>query len=174
MHIALLMAPWLDLVCRIISPFVIIFEWSTKKIVSLFYYVGWFKEIPIHETPSVGLEELSLPGREYVLNIIKIEKTKVTDILLGWPEVISAEASQSLEQVENTIISSGHTRLPVVKGQEVIGIINAKEFLAFKKAGKTEWQSLIRPALKIQDNTDLILALLKLQQQRAHIGAYYL
>lgn len=175
-YFALASAPWLHWVDRFIKPFVIIFEWSTKKILDFFYKRRWIKGMPAEEEEeesSIGLENLSVPSKQYVINIIKIETTTVKEILLEWQEVGSVNESQTLEQVENTIISSGHTRLPVVINNEVMGIINAKEFLAFQKTGKTDWQSLMRPALKIQENTPLLSALRFMQEKRAHMAIVY-
>jgi len=173
MYFALASAPWLHWVVRFIKPFVIIFEWSTKKIIDFFYKRRWIKGKSAEEESSIGLEDLSMPSKQYVINIIKIETTTVKEILLEWLEVGSVDKNQTLEQVENAIISSGHTRLPVVINNEVMGIINAKEFLAFQKTGKTNWQSLMRPALKIQENTPLLSALRTMQEKRAHMAIVY-
>lgn len=172
-YFALASAPWLHWVVRFIKPFVIIFEWSTKKIIDFFHKRRWIKGMPADEESSIGLEDLSVPSKQYVINIIKINTTTVKEILLEWLEVGSVDENQTLEQVENTIISSGHTRLPVVINNEVMGIINAKEFLAFQKTGKTNWQSLMRPALKIQENTPLLSALQIMQEKRAHMAIIY-
>lgn len=173
MYFALTSAPWLYLVSRFIRPFAVIFEWSTKKIIDFFHKRSWIKGMPVDEESSLGLEDLSVPSKQYVLNIIKIETTMVKEIMLEWPEVGIVDENQTLEQVENTIISSGHTRLPVVINNEVMGVINAKEFLAFQETGKTNWKSLMRPALKIQENTHLLSALRVMQENRAHMAIVY-
>ena len=173
MYFAMASAPWLYWISSIINPFLKIFEWSTKKIIGFFYARGWIKKIPVHEETAIGIEGLSAPSKQYVLNIIKIEKTTVREILLEWPQVVSVDEKQTLEQVENTIIVSGHTRLPVVSNDEVRGIINAKEFLAFQKTGQTSWQSLIRPVLKIQENMPLLSALRAMQEKHAHMAIVY-
>lgn len=173
LYFATASAPWLYWVSRIINPFVVIFEWSTKKIIGAFHLWGWMKGIPAYEETTIGLEDLSASSEQYVVNIVKIEKTTVLEILLEWAEVISVDVNQSLEQVENKIIASGHTRLPVTKDQEVSGIINAKEFLAFQKTGQTHWQCMLRPALSIQENMPLLTALRAMQEKRAHMAIVY-
>ena len=173
MYFALAFAPWLQWVSYFINPFVIIFECATKKIMAFFHNSAWIKRIPVHEESSIGLEDLSVPHKQYVLNLIGIEKTTAKEILLEWPEVVSVEGHQTPVQVENTIISSGHTRLPVVINGEVMGIINAKEFLAFQKTGQTSWQSLIRPALRIQENMPLLSVLRAMQEKHAHMAIVF-
>lgn len=173
LYFATASAPWLYWVSRIINPFVIIFEWSTKKIIAFFHKMRWIPGAPIYEESLLGIEGLSAPSKQYILNIVKIEKTTVKEILLEWAEVISANESQSLEQIENTIIVSGHTRLPVTKNDEVTGIINAKEFIAFQKTGQTNWQILMRPPLKIQENMTLLSVLRAMQEKHAHMAIVY-
>lgn len=172
LYFALASAPWLHGVSAFINPFVIAFEWSTKKIVNFFQKMQWIKGVPAEES-SIGLEDLSPPSKEYVLNIIKLEKTTVKEILLEWPKVVAVAENQTLEQVEDMIISSGHTRLPVVTNHEVKGLINAKEFLAFQKTRQTAWQSLIRPIFKIQENMPLLSAFRAMQARRAHMAIVY-
>jgi putative hemolysin len=55
----------------------------------------------------------------------------------------------------------------------VIGIINAKEFLAYQKSGKTDWLPLLRSALKITDSTPILSALQLMQENRAHLMIIY-
>lgn len=166
-------APWLHLTSRIIDPLVTVFEWSTKKIVNLFPTKHTTHEESSSGESSIELDILSAPNRQYVLNIVKIEKTMVKEILVSWSEVIYVDDHQTLEQVENLIISSAHTRLPVMKNQEVIGIINAKEFLAFQKTGQTNWLSLMRAPIKIPDYMPMLSALQIMQQKRAHMAIVY-
>lgn len=166
-------APWLYLAGRILGPIATVFELSTKKIVNFFPKKHIVQE---EMAPSEILLEkgiLQPKNKQYVVNILKIETTIVEEIMVEWKEVISVESSQSIEQVESVIISSGHTRLPVVKDNDVIGIINAKEFLAFQKTGRKTWSSLLRPALKIADNSLIISALQLMQEKRTHMAIVY-
>jgi putative hemolysin len=166
-------APWLHLVNRIFDPIVTIFAWSTKRIVNLFPKEHSIQEETPKSEISAEIDILSPVNRQYVINILKIENTTVEEITVPWSEVIYIANNQSTEQVENLIISSGHTRLPVVKNEEVLGIINTKEFLAFQKSGQTEWISLLRPALKIADATFILSALQLMQEKRTHMAIVY-
>lgn len=165
--------PWLHLISRFIDPIVTALEWSTKKIVNLFPAKHTLHEESSQQESSIELNVLSAPNRQYVLNIFKIEKTTVNEILIGWSEVTYVEHSQTLEQVEGIIISSAHTRLPVLKNNEVIGIINAKEFLAFQKTGRTDWLSLVRPPIRIPITMPMLSALQVMQEKRAHMAIVY-
>lgn len=162
-------APWLHSISRILDPIVTAFEWSTKKIVHLFPQKHVIQEEPVTSEMLSEVEVLSPQNKQYVVNILKIEKTTVAEVMVSWSGVVFAEVSQPIEQVESLILSSGHTRLPIVKNSEVVGIINAKEFLAYQKTGKTDWLSLIRPTIKISDRTPILSALQLMQEKRAHM-----
>lgn len=165
-------APWLHRISRLLSPFVAIFEYSTKKIVQLFSKKNLSEE-ESDEDASIEIGELAFPNKQYVLNILKIEKTTLKQILVIWAEVIVLKDSMTVEQVEAIIISSRHTRLPVLRCDEVIGIINTKEFLAFQKTGRPQWQDLIRPPVKIRQDMPILSALHVLQEKKAHLAIVY-
>jgi len=172
LFIASIAAPWLQKISVLISPLITLFEWSTKKILNSFPQKHVMSE-EHQESPSVELNVLSAPNRQYVFNILKIENTTLKEILVSWSEVIYVEDHQIQEQIENAIISSGHTRLPVVRNNEVIGILNAREFLAFQKTGQTNWQSLLRPAYNINVNVPILSALRLMQEKRIHMAIVY-
>lgn len=173
LFIASIAAPWLQKISKLISPLITLFEWSTKMILNSFPQKHVVSEEHTQESPSVELNVLSAPNRQYVFNILKIEKTTLNEILVNWSEVIFVEDYQTQEQIENTIISSGHTRLPVLRNNDVIGILNAKEFLAFQKTGQMNWQTLLRPAYNIDVNVPILSTLRFMQEKRIHMAVVY-
>lgn len=173
MFIASQSAPWLHRISCLIGPIVTLFEWSTKKIVNSFPKKHVFNETHHHEETLAGFETLTESSKEYVLNLVKIENTTVKEILVPWSEVIYLTYNQNLKEVEHTFATSGHTRLPIMNNEEVIGMINAKEFLAFLQTKRQDWLSLMRPALKTSDNTPLLSALRIMQDHRSHMAIVY-
>lgn len=91
---------------RTYSRIITLFEWSTKKILDSFPQKHVISEEHTQESPSVQLNILSVPNRQYVFNILKIEKTSIKEILVNLAEVVYVEDHQAQEQIENTIISS--------------------------------------------------------------------
>lgn len=173
LFIAYAAAPWIQKISVLISPVITLFEWSTKKILNSFPQKHVEAEESMQESSLGELNVLSAPSRQYVFNIFKIEKTLVKEILVRWSEVIYLEYSQTQEQIENTIISSAHTRVPVVRNNDVVGILNAKEFLAFQKTGNTNWQSILRPVYAIDVNMPILSALRLMQEKRIHMAIVY-
>lgn len=169
-------APWILAFDRILSPIVDLLEWSTKKILRLFFQGHAIEKVEadIPQTDgTVNIANLTAQHRQYILNLVNIEHKKIKDILLDWRHVIFIDRSQSLENVERIILSSGHTRLPVIDGDKVIGVINSKEFLALKAAASPTWDAIIRPIIEFNESSALIAALRQMQEKRSHLALVY-
>lgn len=170
-YVARLTAPWLNFIDHYIGPIISIFEASTKKILDLFpkrHTTSEEKEIP-------SIEDMLTPlNKQYIMNMVKIERTAIREIFLEWKEVSFIDVKNSVQEVEITLLTSGHTRLPIVKNGQVIGILNSKEFFAFIKTGKSEWVSLCRQTVSVQETTTILTALRLLQQEKAHMAIVYM
>ncbi len=183
---ALRAASWLSLFDKSFGPIVSLFEWSTKQVLFLlglvrFRTAAWGRPSePLHEAlegefgdTTVVLDLLESQHRQYVMNLVNLERKSVGDIYLPWQHVVYVEPSQSVEEIEAVILSSGHTRIPVVKGTEVLGILNTKEFMALRGSGRDQWLPLVRPAIKLQAGTPLVASLRLLQARRMHMAVVY-
>ncbi|MBS0629912.1 MAG: HlyC/CorC family transporter [Verrucomicrobia bacterium] len=173
LFLALRSAPWLYAISQMLDPIVSAFEWSTKKIVDLFPKKHTAAEELTQSEIASEIEILSPVNKQYVINLLRVEKTTIKEIMLLWKEVVYVDSSHTIQQVESIIISSGHTRLPVVQNNDVIGMINAKEFMAFKIKNQNDWISILRPALKLSSTTSILSALQIMQERRAHMAIVY-
>jgi putative hemolysin len=153
---------------RILSPAVTVLEWSTKKILKIFFRKS--KALPPLETAPIEIDMFSPVHQKLMLNMAGIEKKRVKDILLPWQNVVSIEQSSTLETVTQSVVSSGHTRLPVKENGKVLGVLHSKEFIALKEAGESNWQSIIRPVLLVQPTDSALGVLRLLQDKRNHMA----
>lgn len=71
-------------------------------------------------------------------NFSSFANTVVREIMVPRTDVIFVNTENTLEEIADTIIESGHTRLPVYQDNfdNVIGIINAKDILKYYKNGE--------------------------------------
>jgi|SRR5687767_13370342 putative hemolysin len=173
---ALRVAPWLSLSDTILGPLVTMLEWSTKQLLKVFSL--WPRrssnaeaQEPSEDTVELGL--LSRQHRQYVVNLVDLERKRVQDIYLPWEQVIAIDCNQSAEDVQTVVATSGHTRLPVLKGPTIAGVLNTKEFIALLAAGGENWPSLVRPVVEVQSKTPLLTGLKLLQDRRSHLGIVY-
>jgi putative hemolysin len=170
LRILLFSARTLAAVDRALSPIVSLLEFSTRKILSL---------LPFYEASSgeaseiVELGLLSRQTREYVVNLLSLEKRRIRDVQLPWEKAVFVTAHQSMAEVAAVVHESGHTRLPVLKEGEVVGILNSKEFFAFRESGQTDWLRILGPAVNVSDSLPILRALKLMQDNRSHLCVTY-
>lgn len=155
---------------KVLSPAVSILEWSTNIVLRLFTF-GKFHGAP--KEPHIEIEDLPQQTKQYVVNLVSADKKTAREIMLPWKDVIFVRKTDSVEDVETIIMNSRHTRLPVLDGEEVIGLINTKEFLAARRYGEADWQSVIRPVLRFKAFEPLFRILLKMQESKSHMSIIY-
>jgi len=167
-RVSLRSARWLHGLDRLLAPLVTLFEWSTKAVLAIL--PPRRTAAPSSTGESLELDELSKQTREYVVNLVGLERSFIRDVFVPWEDVVFVQADQSVDDVERVLISSGHTRVPVLQGDEVIGMVNAKEFMALRSSGSDAWSTVVRPMLRVQENERLPQTLRRMQQRRSHMG----
>lgn len=170
-RIALASARWLDRMDRVFLPIVDFLEWSTKKILTVFFPKSRIPAPASNET--VELDQLSSQARQYVLNLVGVEKKRVRDVMLPWAQVDHVMFAQSIGDVEVIALRSGHTRLPVLAEGQLFGIVNTKELLALVKSGGDKWTQIVRPMSKVSEGDSLFKALRQMQEKRSHLSAVF-
>lgn len=165
LYFSLLTGPWLDRFGYFIHPLTHLLEGATRII------IRW---LPLSEESntekSLEIGDISDQNQQYIYNIVEVEQMSIVNILVPWKEVNHLTLRDSLEDVENLIITSGHTRLPVVDQDKIVGILNSKEFLALLKTKKQAWHDLIRPAILVTESDSLLPTLRKMQRLKKHMA----
>ena len=99
----------------------------------------------------------------------------VREIMVPRTDVIFVDAGNTLNEIADAIIESGHTRLPVYQDNfdNIIGIINAKDILKFYKNGENfNLKKCIRPISIVPENkfiSDLLNDLISSKNQVAAV-----
>lgn len=172
MRIVMAGAPALLVADRILSPIVSILEGSTKLILRLFFRRQ--KNLSTEESPeTIELDSLSATHRTLMLNMAAIETKTIQDMMVPWGEVNFVRESDTVEQVTQMVLTSGHTRLPVLANGNIRGILHTKEFLALKESGESQWTQIIRPALHVRTTEPALSMLALMQDRRSHMALVY-
>lgn len=150
---------------RVLSPVVTLFEVSTKLLMRLLPQVR-----PLESSPHVDLEGIPPFHQQYIVNLANIENRRIGDIMRPCDRVQFVDHASNFEDVLGCVIRSGHTRLPVMREGKVAGVLNSKEFLAFVSSGNRDWQTLIRPAVNVAPDSEILRTLRRLQGQRRHMA----
>lgn len=162
-RIVLLGAPALFRADQFFSPVITVLEWSTQKILRVFFPRS--KATRSTEDTTIEIDSFSPVHQRIMLNMADIERKQIKDIMLPWLQVVVVELSATMDEVFQLVIHSGHTRLPVKNNGKIVGVLHTKEFIALRELGDTNWQSIVRPVVKIHP-TDSALGVMKLLQAK--------
>jgi putative hemolysin len=169
--IAMRSARWLMLLDRLLAPAVWVLERSTRwTLRNVFRIRLQRKREPELGSAEVDLTRLSEPHRQYVANLMEIERKRVRDTALPWQQVHWVASDLHASDVEQIVVGSGHTRLPVLRGSEILGFLHTKDFMAFRVHGRADWAPLIRRIVRVDADTSLLAALRELQSARSHLA----
>jgi putative hemolysin len=156
---------------KVLSPFVSILEKSTHLILKMFS-LGQSHD-HAHGEHDFEMEDLPHQTKQYIMNLVSADKMLARDIMVPWGEVVFVRKDDAIEDVEMIIVNSGHTRIPVMHDNEIIGLINSKEFFTALKYKNLDWQTLIRPVLKFKAFEPVFRILVQMQQQNSHMAIIY-
>lgn len=160
-YIALAGARWLVLLERMLLPVVELLAWATRTVVAV---------IPRQPFARTTAETPVGAGPHYALNLVDLAQRRVRDAMVPWSAATKADASMPSQAVANLALASGHTRLPVLRDGEVVGLLHTKELLTFMAAGEVDWRALVRPIVSVAPEDPLLSVLLLLQRRRSHLA----
>ena len=154
---------------KIFSPIVYLLEVSTKLIIAPFLkQMG--SETVQEQSSSIDIDDLTDSHKQYVFNLIAVDKRKVKDILLPWDSVTKIEKDAHQTEVMNLIRSARHTRIPVIEDDLPVGLLHAKEFISEVEISKMNWNELIRPIIYFNSDEPILNALKILQSKKSHMA----
>ncbi len=159
---------WLIFLEKILAPIVFLLEKSTKLAVRFFF--SWMKHEELEGEEAIAVGKLIRP---YMLNLAKIERKRVRDVMISWEEVDKITIDAPVEEVKKLIFRTGHTRVPIVENDHPIGLLLSKEFLVFYDKKDPNWQSLKRRLIKLKAQDTLIHGLRLMQSHRCHLSVVF-
>lgn len=133
-------------------------------------------ELAIHSLIEQGKEEglLDHPLAMMIRSIIDFRDTKVREVMIPRTEIVAVSADATIEEIIQTIIGHGHTRLPVYKDHidNIIGILNVKDLLRFWSTPIKEEDILanISKPFYIPETKNTYILLQELKQKRYHMA----
>ncbi len=154
---------------RLFAPFVFVLEISTRFLTQ-FVFSKFKSESLTDIAGGIDIENLTDSHKQYVLNLIDIDKRVVKDVMLDWEYVSIVHFTDHYHDVLEKIRVSRHTRFPVIKEGQVVGLLHAKEFVSELEIAKIDWTTLIHDMLTLSMNEPLVSALKKLQIRRSHLA----
>ncbi len=120
-------------------------------------------------------EGISKHERLMLLNILKIDGIRSSDIMIPRADIGAVELNDSFEKVLEVFIEEAHSRVPIYEKNldNIIGMIHIKDLVNYQNQKKTETnflQNLKREILEIPPSMPVLDLLLKMQLTRLHMG----
>lgn len=154
---------------RVFAPLVVVFEFSTKFITRILFAKISTQE-NVDTTQEVDLDNLNETHKQYVFNLIGIDKRRVKDIMVPWNQVTTVQSNEHAHDVLTKIRTQMFTRLPVLNDGKIEGILYIKDFIAEPEMTLLDWTKLVRKAEYLSPNESIVNVLKKLQQRKSHMG----
>jgi putative hemolysin len=157
---------------RVFHPVVFVLEISTKFLCRLFSSSTLSERTGEHQA-SIEIDGLTDTHKQYVLNLLGIDKRRVKDVMLPWIEVVKIDFEADDKLVLEMVKQSGHTRIPVCHERKIVGILHSKEFIASDENSRNKWNQLLRPIQTFKESEPVLNALKVLQGKGYHMGIVF-
>ena len=112
--------------------------------------------------------------RELIHRVFDFTNGKAHGVMTPREKIVWIEESEMLDTALGLINSSGHSRIPVYRGDfdNVVGMIYAKDLLTFKdyELGRTKVFQILRPLLVVRAGREISSILKELQQKKMNIS----
>lgn len=112
--------------------------------------------------------------REMIEGVMEIAELRVRDIMIPRSQIIFIETEQDLDSCLDTIVSSAHSRFPVITDERdhILGILHAKDLLSFLRPNAPEFnlQKLLRPAVIVPESKRVDRMLKDFRLERFHMA----
>ncbi|MEC8339003.1 MAG: hemolysin family protein [Nanoarchaeota archaeon] len=150
--------------------------WFLSKLTNIFVKQNSnhsVSEGEIKEMAALGKLEGSIESFEsdIIENVFKMNDIQVYDVMVPFSKVISFQKNSSFDDVVKTVEKTGFTRFPILKGNEVIGLINVKDLFKFHNRQKDfDISKIIRPIIFVPETMKLSTLEKKLKKARIHMA----
>jgi CBS domain containing-hemolysin-like protein len=107
-------------------------------------------------------------------SILELDETVVREIMVPRTNMVCVDHQAPLKTILKAILSSGHSRIPVYKGNNdnIIGLIYAKDLLRFwgKPLEEIQIEDVLRPPYLVPESKQVSELLKEFRHQRVHIA----
>ena len=172
----------LEPLMRLMHPFVLV----ANSIVKVILWGLRIKPIPGNQASQLSQEELRtlvLEGGNYLprkhqsmlINLFDLQAITVEDLMVPRNKIEAIELNSPIEKIRSEIITSNHTRLPVLKGNpdEIVGVMHLRKLLNVSEDNRITIESIeqiLREPYYIPKDTNLLTQLQNFQERNERIA----
>ena len=107
-------------------------------------------------------------------SILELDETVVREIMVPRTNMVCVDCEAPLKTILKAILKSGHSRIPIFKGNNdnIIGLVYAKDLLRFwgKPLDQINIQDVLRPPYLVPESKLVSDLLKEFREQRVHIA----
>ncbi|MEG1634940.1 MAG: CBS domain-containing protein, partial [Rikenellaceae bacterium] len=135
-----------------------------------------------HKSDPVSLDELSKvinngtkeanEDKKILNGIVRFVGTEVADIMCPRIDVVTLNINDSFEEVKQTLIKSGFSRLPVYENEidNIKGILYIKDLISNIDKPDFSWRTVLRKPYYVPENKKINDLLQDFQNRRVHLA----
>ena len=129
----------------------------------------------IHDLLQEDESVLEPQEKEMLSGVLEVAETQVREVMIPRSQMVVIERDQSLDEMLNVIIQSGHSRFPVIgeDRDEILGILLAKDLLRFfgdPEQSELNLEQFLRPASVIPESKRLNALLKEFRDSHNHMA----
>ena len=147
-RVSLFAAPFVRLMVIIFGPIIVSIEWLVNQVFRLFGVdtTGAINALSAHDELRGAINLHHQEGavvkkdRDMLGGILDLQDLTVTDVMVHRTKMHMLDAASTPAEILSEVLKSGHTRLPVYKGDSdnIVGILHAKDFLSSLQANNND------------------------------------
>ncbi|TAK30000.1 MAG: HlyC/CorC family transporter [Chloroflexota bacterium] len=180
-RVALAVAWPIDLISRVMSPFIVVVTASTDAILFL---LGSRERAQIPEVTEEEIRSIIEAGEEegvveplerrMIQGVFDFTETRVHEVMTPRTDVIAIETTASVQDALRAFVDTGHSRMPVYRDSldDIVGVLYAKDLL--KSLGLPERDrhvlDLVRPAMFVPESKMVSELLVEFQRSKTHMA----
>ncbi len=109
---------------------------------------------------------------DLIRSVIEFDDLEAGDVLVPRVNVAAVDISDSMEEVKNTFLKEGYSRLPVYKESidTVVGTIHQKDFFAAYLNGTQSIADILQPIILTTEHVKISALLKQMQKKKTHIA----
>lgn len=178
-RISMLVARPMELLSQITRPLVWVLSISTRGIMKLLRVKPSSTPVVTREEVQIMIEQGAESGvfepinEEMVEQVFRLGDRRVNDLMTPRPDVIYLDLLDPVEKIREIIIQSGHSRYPVVRGDEdnIMGIVLARDLLAQSLRGDAlDLNAIMRQPLIVPEGMPLLDVLDRFKEDKTQIA----
>lgn len=157
-------------------PFVKVLSFSTKILLKLLRIRTASKETVTNAEINMLMEEGHHHGvfmeqeKQFVANVLRLDEIKPFTVMTPKKQIQMLNILSSRQEQMNLLKTTRHTRLPVHKGDEILGIVDVKTALVHILEGKEDFFQELQTPVYFPENSALIHLLELFKHNKMHLA----